>query len=86
MARRPRVAILSMGDEVVAPEDSPAPGQIRDINSYTIAATVQQSGGIPVCLGIARDDFTEQLAAARRGLDQADLLVLSAGSSVSVGT
>jgi molybdopterin molybdotransferase len=84
VAKRPRVAILSMGDEVVAPEDSPAPGQIRDINSYTIAAMVLQSGGIPVCLGIARDDFTEQLTAARRGLDQADLLVLSAGSSVSV--
>lgn len=84
VARRPRVAILSMGDEVVAPEDRPSPGQIRDINSYTIAAMVQQSGGIPVCLGIVRDDFTEQLTAARRGLAESDLLVLSAGSSVSV--
>lgn len=45
---------------------------------------VLQSGGVPVCLGIAMDDFTEQLTAARRGLAEADLLVLSAGSSVSV--
>ena len=84
VARRPRVAILSMGDEVVPPEVQPAPGQVRDITSYTIAAMVLQSGGVPVCLGIARDDFTEQLNAARRGLAEADLLVLSAGSSVSV--
>jgi molybdopterin molybdotransferase len=84
VAQRPRVAILSMGDEVVAPEVRPAPGQIRDINSYTIAALAHQAGGIPIALGIARDDYAEQLAAARAGLEQADVLVFSAGSSVSV--
>jgi molybdopterin molybdotransferase len=83
-ARQPRVAILSMGDEVVAPEARPAPGQIRDINSYTIAALVHQAGGVPITLGLARDDYAEQLAAAGAGLEQADTLVFSAGSSVSV--
>ena len=83
VTRRPRVAILSMGDEVVAPEVSPAPGQVRDINSYTIAAQVSRAGGEPVCLGIVGDEYEEQLAAARKGLERADALVLSAGSSVS---
>ena len=83
VARRPRVAILSMGDEVVAPEHWPAPGQIRDVNTYTIAAQVSRAGGIPLPLGIAPDDYETQLAAARRGLEQADVLVFSAGSSVS---
>ena len=83
VARRPKVAILAMGDEVVAPESAPAPGQIRDVNSYTVAAQVRQAGGIPILLGIAPDDYGPQLAAAGRGLEQADVLVCSAGSSVS---
>jgi molybdopterin molybdotransferase len=84
VARRPRVAILSMGDEVVAPDVTPAPGQIRDVNTYTIAAQVRGAGGEPAPLGIVGDEYEEQLAAARKGLEYADVLVLSAGSSVSV--
>ena len=83
VARRPRVAILSMGDEVVAPDVTPAPGQIRDVNSYTVAAQVSRAGGEPVRQGIVGDEYEEQLAAARNGLERADALVLSAGSSVS---
>ncbi|MBM3943025.1 MAG: molybdopterin molybdotransferase MoeA [SAR202 cluster bacterium] len=84
VARRPRVAILSLGDEIVPPEVQPGPGQVRDINSYTLAAQVQQAGGIPLLLGIAADNFDQQLQAARQGLAQADMLIISAGSSVSV--
>ena len=84
VARQPRVAILSLGDEVVSPETATEAGQVRDINSYTVAALVRQAGGIPALLGIVPDDADLQLAAARRGLDQADVLVISAGSSVSV--
>ncbi len=83
VTRRPRVAILSMGDEVVSPDVTPAPGQIRDINSYTVAAQVSRAGGEPLALGIVGDDYEEQLTAARKGLKRADALVLSAGSSVS---
>lgn len=83
VSRRPRVAILSMGDEVVSPEESPGPGQIRDINSYTLAAQVTQAGGEPLPLGIATDDYETQLEAALQGLEEADVLVFSAGSSVS---
>jgi molybdopterin molybdotransferase len=85
VARRPKVAILSMGDEVVAPGTRPAPGQVRDINTYTISALVEQAGGVPLPLGLARDEYEEQLTAARQGLEQADALVFSAGSSVSSG-
>ncbi len=81
--RRPRAAILSMGDEVVSPEVTPGPGQIRDINSYTIAAQTVRSGGKPIALGIAPDDYNLQLEAARKGLAESDVLVFSAGSSVS---
>ncbi len=81
--RRPKVAILSTGDEIVSPHDTPKPGQIRDINTYTIAARVAELRASPLCLGIAPDEFEPQLAAARRGIAAADALVFSAGSSLS---
>ncbi len=83
-AARPRVAILGSGDEVVPPEVEPRPGQIRDVNSYTIAGQVARAGGLPERRGIVLDDFEALRAAAERALAECDMLVLSAGSSVSV--
>lgn len=80
---RPRVAILSSGDELAPPEMTPAPGQIRDINAHTLAALVSEAGGVPLHCGIARDEFDDYLARAQHGLAAADLLLLTAGSSVS---
>jgi molybdopterin molybdotransferase len=83
VARRPVVAILSSGDEVVPPEAEPRLGQIRDINSYTCQALVERAGGEPRRLGIVPDRRDVMTERAREGLSQADVLVLSAGSSVS---
>ena len=84
VARRPRVALLATGDEVVPPEAEPAPGQVRDVNSYSVAGQILQAGGVPVRGGIAPDNFAALKAAAEAALAGADALVLSAGSSVSV--
>ena len=84
VTRRPRVAILATGDEVIAPEETPKPGQIRDINSYTVAAQVVQAGGLPQLGGIIEDNFEALHKAAKVALAEADMLVMSAGSSVSV--
>jgi molybdopterin molybdotransferase len=84
VAKRPRVAILATGDEVVPPDIEPAPGQVRDVNTYTVAGIVERAGGIAVPRGIIRDDFDALYQAARSAIDTADALVLSAGSSVSV--
>jgi molybdopterin molybdotransferase len=83
VAARPRVAILSTGDEIVSPDTQPEPGQIRDVNTYTVLGMVLQGGGIPVPCGIVGDDHDALLAAAREALACADALVVSAGSSVS---
>ena len=83
VAARPRVAIVSTGDEVVSPEAQPGPGQVRDVNTYTVAGLVTRAGGLPLPQGIVGDDFDELFSAARNGLDAADALVISAGSSVS---
>ena len=83
VGRRPRVAIVSTGDELVPPEETLGPGQIRDINTYTISALVTQCGGIPVPVALVKDDFEVQCDAATLGLEQGDILVFSAGSSMS---
>lgn len=80
---RPRIALLSTGDEIVAPERQPAPGQVRDVNATTIGAVITAAGGSVVRAGIVRDDRALLEAAARAALADADALVLSAGSSVS---
>lgn len=84
VARRPRVAILSQGDEVVPPAATPGPGQIRDINSYTLAGLAQEAGALPLLYPIVPDQLDALRAAAAAALDAADMLVMSAGSSVSV--
>jgi molybdopterin molybdotransferase len=83
VAAPPRVAILATGDEVVPAERDAAPGQVRDINSYTIAAQTRRAGGQPVLCGIAPDNAEALLRMAAGALAQADMLIISAGSSVS---
>ncbi|GAC1581707.1 MAG: molybdopterin molybdotransferase MoeA [Candidatus Elarobacter sp.] len=81
---RPRIAILSTGDEVVPIAATPGAAQVRDVNASTVAAIVEQAGGVAVPCGIAPDDAPALEAALRAALEGADAVVLSAGSSVSV--
>ena len=83
VARPPRVAIISTGDEVVPPDQPILPGQVRDINSYSLAALTERAGGLPIRTGIVPDDRAALEAAARQAQQEADIVVLSAGSSVS---
>lgn len=83
VSRKPRVGIVSTGDELVRPDAKVCAGQIRDINTYTISALVEQAGGKPHQIALVPDDFEEQRGAALKGLEGCDALVFSAGSSVS---
>jgi len=78
--RRPRVAILATGDELVEIDETPAPHQIRNSNSYALAALVANSGGEPRRLSIARD-MRDDLSARIEEAASADLLLLSGGVS-----
>jgi molybdopterin molybdotransferase len=80
-ARRPRVAILSTGDEVVLIDETPGPFQIRNSNSVSLAAQVRIAGGEPVVLGNAADRIEDLGAKIERGLKE-DALVLSGGVSM----
>jgi molybdopterin molybdotransferase len=83
VARRPRVGILSTGDEIVAPEEELHAGQVRDINSFTLSALVSQAGGEPVTRGIIPDRYDALLEAAKQAHAEDDIVVITAGSSVS---
>jgi molybdopterin molybdotransferase len=79
--RRPRVAVLSTGDEVVEMDATPGPAQIRNSNSYSLAAQVQNAGGEAVRLGIAPDERGRLRELIEEGLD-CDLLLLTGGVSM----
>jgi molybdopterin molybdotransferase len=81
--RKPQVAILSSGDEVIPPDWPLAPGKVRDVNAYTLSALVESAGGDAKLFGISRDDEDDLYQKARAGLDNCDMLVITAGSSAS---
>jgi len=80
-ARRPTLAVVATGDEIVEPGEKPGPGQIRNANGYTLSALAAQAGAAAAYLGIARDDRTS-LRRAFAKAEGADILVLSGGVSV----
>lgn len=80
--KRPVVGIISTGDEVVPVEARPGPGQIRDINSYTLCGQVEAAGGRAVRYGILRDDFDALYRTCAEALAQSDMILISGGSSV----
>lgn len=79
---RPRVAIISSGDEIIPIETVPKPGEVRDINRYTIVSMVEEIGGVPIFLGIAKDRFNDLKEKIELGLKEADMVVITGGSSV----
>jgi len=80
--RKPKVAILSTGDEVIPVQEKPKPGQVRDINTYTVSAFCVEQGAEPVPLGLCRDDFEQLRGVLLKGLETADTVWISGGSSV----
>lgn len=83
VARKPRVGLISTGDEVIDPSQAPRPGQVRDINSYTLGALVEKSGGVAIRYGIFSDQFEVLKAAAAKALSECDMVIITAGSSAS---
>jgi molybdopterin molybdotransferase len=80
--KKPVIGIISSGDEVVAVEKMPGPGQIRDMNTHTLAGQVLSAGGVPVAYGIARDSYDELFKMCTTALAASDMVLVSGGSSV----
>ena len=80
--RKPKVAILSTGDEIVPVSQKPNPGQVRDINRYTLGALCRNMGADPIYMGVCSDHFETLREKAEKALLKADALWISGGSSV----
>ncbi len=80
--KRPAVAIVSTGNEIVPADVTPGPAQVRDLNSWSLGAAVRRAGGEPLQLGIVRDSLSDLCAALRDALARGDMVCVSGGSSV----
>ncbi|HVZ72300.1 MAG TPA: gephyrin-like molybdotransferase Glp [Polyangia bacterium] len=80
--RRPRVTVLSTGNELCAPGETPGPGQVRDANQSALLAQVATAGCDAVAGGIVRDDAAALREAVSRALAESDAVILSGGSSI----
>lgn len=79
--KKPVIAIISTGDEIVPPDKSVNPGQVRDINSFTLLGLILEHGGIPVKKGIFSDDYEIIKDVIQRSLDGSDMVLISGGTS-----
>ena len=85
VARRPRVAVISTGDELVQPGQPLGPAEIHDTNGAIVTAAVSENGGEAIFLGAVPDDEAQLEAAMRGALQTSDMLVLSGGTSKGAG-
>jgi molybdopterin molybdotransferase len=83
VAKKPIVGIISSGDEVVPPDSKLLPGQVRDINSYSLSALLEQIGAIPKRYGIYPDQANVLDEISKQAIEECDVLVITAGSSAS---
>jgi putative molybdopterin biosynthesis protein len=83
--RKPRVAIVSTGDEIRAPGQPLQPGQVYDSNAAILAAAVAEAGGVPEQLGIGPDDEDQLAHLLQQGLESCDAVVMSGGTSKGAG-
>lgn len=79
--KKPVVSIISTGDEVVPADSSPKLGQVRDINSFTLAGLIIECGGIPVKKGIFKDDYNIIKNAIEESMHDSDMILVSGGTS-----
>jgi molybdopterin molybdotransferase len=80
--KRPAVAIMSTGDELVPHEQKPPLGQVRESNGVVLTALVERDGGTAINMGIVRDDLARLTESTQQGLSDADVVLISGGSSV----
>ncbi len=83
--KKPVVAIISTGDEIIPPHEKPQPGQVRDINSYNLIGLIEDTGGIGIKKGIIKDNREELKSALLDAVSTSDMVLITGGSSVGTG-
>ena len=80
--QKPVIGIIATGDEIISVEETPSRGQIRDINTYTLAGLIHQAEAIAVTYGIIQDNFENLFEKCKSALDRCHMILISGGSSV----
>ena len=83
--KKPKVGILSTGDEIITPGEQVTPGKIYDVNTYSLGAAVQSSGGEPIYYGIVKDDLTKIENAIENAIASCDIVISSGSTSAGRG-
>ena len=79
--KRPKVGIVLTGDEVIPPEKKPKPGEVRDINSFTLWGLIKRDGGAPVKYGIVKDEYEKLKDAVGKAFSECDVVLVTGGTS-----
>ena len=80
--KKPKIAIISTGDEIVGCDEKPEIGQVRDINSYILSSAVIEDGGEPINYGVIKDSYEELKKTVDDAIEKCDIVLISGGSSV----
>ncbi len=83
--RKPRVAIISTGNELISPGEKLVEGKIYDVNSYSLAAAVEENGGEAILIGVARDNEAEMRRMIDKALRETDIVITSGSTSAGAG-
>uniref|UniRef100_A0A7V4JR39 Molybdopterin molybdenumtransferase n=1 Tax=Thermodesulfobacterium geofontis TaxID=1295609 RepID=A0A7V4JR39_9BACT len=81
VVKKPIIAIILTGDEIIPHTEKATPGKIRDINSFTLAGLIDSAGGIPLKMGIVGDDYKEIKAIVNKAYELADIILITGGTS-----
>ena len=84
VVRKPVVAIILTGDEIVPHHEKAPPGKIRDINSFTLAGLINNTGGIPLKMGIVKDKYENIKKLAEKAYNLADIILITGGTSAGI--
>ncbi len=82
--KKPIVAIISTGNEIIPPDRKPQKGQIRDMNTYTLLGQIVKSGGVPKFYGIISDDLKSLKKVYSKAMEETDIIIISGGSSLGI--
>ncbi|AEH22598.1 molybdenum cofactor synthesis domain protein [Thermodesulfobacterium geofontis OPF15] len=84
VVKKPVIAIILTGDEIIPYTEKVTPGKIRDINSFTLAGLIDLAGGIPLKMGIVKDDYKELKAIVNKAYELADIILITGGTSAGI--
>jgi molybdopterin molybdotransferase len=84
VVKKPVIAIILTGDEIIPHTEKVTPGKIRDINSFTLAGLIDLAGGIPLKMGIVKDDYKELKAIVNKAYELADIILITGGTSAGI--